>query len=617
MHAGTENKPGGSSKVRIKAALVPLGTVSAMMALYGSCGTGMLDKASTRSATSDGPQAHVCASDISLASLIEPQISCYAPQTSRSPSIVQLHDSRKLTPWIPCNDVQLVSMASNATFDFDGAISFIAAKDHFSINQIRSALTNPERPLPGLAAHPALNSPHHAALVELIRSAKETIFFNAIIFGGAWGSELIREMMIKHQQGVSVTILRDTENSFAFANELNPVWNELKAFGLRSERFTVLRADINSRPLSAIPLGIDQITRLLSGLVGDGISLSGRSDHSKILIVDAFTPTPGMLVASKNPSDYNLLNYDESALVRGPAAAAAMIDYIPDLKAAQALAHRESDSRGSQQISAEDDEHLKQIYTAADQAKDPSTRGLRFKPMGLADVRLSSNNVDNTVQNTEMSVLQLISGAQRNLRIYNFLAYNPKVARAVAQAIQRLGAEQVRVLADATLTYSLNLAFDDMLRYELKDLGEQHDPERLNASLRWRVTRPPTRFENSSDRIDITQQQHTKSIIVDDTVIYLGSTNFDYASLGGAFRELSISIRDQRAATSSAALFDALWNDPQEAVSTEQIQLSVGPTGAFTPPAALRSAFINLIKAEQSRLGALDPSHFDRPESCN
>lgn len=603
--------------MKIRSTLVSLGTAAVLVAFYWSCGTGGLLKAPTTNSMSGSTITNICSGEINIAPFIAPQISCYATGLAGSARTDPLPDSRKLTPWIPCNEVKLVSMASNATFDFDSAIRFTEAKNSFSIEQIRSELAEPDRALPGLAAHPALSSPHHKAMVELIRSAKESIFFNAIIFGGAWGSEIIREMMLKHQQGVSVTILRDTENAFAFASELNPVWTELKAFGLRSERFTVLRADIDSRPLSAIPLGIDQITRRLSGLVGDGVSLSGRSDHSKILIVDAFTPTPSMLVASKNPSDYNLLNYDESALVRGPAAAAAMIDYIPDLKAAQALAQREARSKRSEQMSTEDEDHLKRIYAASERAKDPSTHGLRFKSMGPSAVRLSSNNVDNTVQNTEMSVLQLIAGAQKNLRIYNFLTYNPKVARAVAQAIQRLGADQVRVLSDATLTYALNITFADMLRDELKILGEPHDADRIQASLRWRLTRPPVHFDKTSGRIDITQQQHTKSIIVDDDVIYLGSTNFDYASLGGAFREFSIAIRDKRAATSSAALFDALWKDHLEAVSTEEIQKSGGPTGAFTPPAPLRSAFINLIKAEQNRLGALDPSQLDRPERCN
>lgn len=609
---------------------------AAAVSFYNSCGVGQAGKLGSRQNTDADWQS--CQGPVAIARALSPSLSCYHNQGKVFDTVYHLDNSRKLTPWIPCNRAQLVSMASSTLFNFDAAVDWVATKPLFDPKDIQSLLQDFARGQ-GAETHggerdgtqkqsPAVRSPNHQAMVKLIRSARKSIFFNAIIFGGEWATELIREMLLKNQnEGVEIVILRDTENSFAFASELAPVWNALQEFGYRKDGVTVIRSNIKERRISGIPFGSDQITKLFSPFAREGISLSGRSDHSKILVVDGFESEPAMFVSSKNPSDYNLLNYDESVIVEGPAAAAAQVAYIPDLKIALEQWRKDALSNPSQQNLSQEDQELLQRWFEKDRrvrSLDPSVQ-LVFKPAGGASVRILENNGDDSVRNVELGVLQLLANAKKNIRIYNFLTYNPRMARAIALAANRLGAGNVRVLADATLTFGLNITFEKMLRQELVALGSKVSVDDI---LKWRLTAPPRMFKSEPGRVGITQQQHTKSIIVDDRDLLVGSTNFDFASMAGAFREFSVAIRNGRGkdlgvtektdpARESSRIFDAIWNDSSETVFSENMRSSGGPTAARVPSEKAQQALINIMRTEQDRLGALQPDNIENPESCD
>ncbi len=607
---------------------------------YGSCGIRPQAKLGSLNSSQSG--SHLCGRPLAVAAALQPNLGCYQVQGKVFDTVYSLDNSRKLTPWIPCNDVQLVSMASNDLFDFASAMNWVATKPVFDPQQIKDLFRGGEFAQGGAEAGvpnhqtasqlqcPATLSPNHRAMIKLIRSARKSIFFNAIIFGGSWGSELLREMLLRNQRdGVEIVILRDTENSFAFASELVPVWTALQEFGFKTDGVTVVRSNIRSRQISGVPFGMDRITSLFSRFAKEGISLSGKSDHTKLLVIDGFESEPAMFVSSKNPSDYNLLNYDESVIVRGPAAAAAQAAYIPDLKLAHEQALNEAKRDPSRrELSAEDRELLKRWFDKDSQVRslDPATQIL-FKPAGQASVRILENNGDDSVRNAELGVLQLLASAQKSIRIYNFLTYNPRMARAIALAAVRLGPGNVRVLADATLTFGLNITFEKMLRDELAALGSK---VQLDDILKWRVTAAPQVFKSEPDRIGITQQQHTKSIIVDETRLLVGSTNFDFASMAGAFREFSVVIDEPlstlvtpgvagvevKAQLQSARIFDSVWNDTAETMNSEAIKKSGGPTAARVPSASVQQTLINIMRTEQDRLGALQPENIDSPGAC-
>jgi phosphatidylserine/phosphatidylglycerophosphate/cardiolipin synthase-like enzyme len=584
-------------------AVVAAGALLAWLAFFNSCSG---SHPMRRAVVGSTELASACDRPVAIGSFLSPQLKCYAPQASRFDTVYHFGRERWRTPGLPCNSVELVSMASASTYPFAKAIKQVAEDAPFDPSRLATLFSNPQTPDAGMAQHPALSSPHHQAMIKLIRDAKSSIFFNAIIFGGRWGSELVREMLLKaNEDQVEVVILRDTRNSFAFASELVPLWESLVAVAREDPRVTVLQADIQTRMLSGLPFGIDRLTSFFDRFAKEGISLSGRSDHSKILVVDGFDPKPSMLVSSKNPSDYNLLNYDESAIVRGPAAAAAQMAFMPDIRLAERMAMQKK-SGAAPLLNSDDRALLSRWYEAETAIRDPKRTDRLFLPQGNASVEISENNADDSVRNAELGVLHLLESAQTSVRMYHFLTYNPAVARALARAAHRLGPQNVRVLADATLTFALNVTFLDMLERELKSLGSSVQASEI---VRWRVTAPPIAFPKESGRIGITQQQHSKSIVVDDAVLYLGSTNFDFASLAGAFRELSVRIEDPSAASQSAALFDAVWSNPKEWMDATALLQTGGPTASKVPDARLRSLLVNTIRTEQDRIGALVPDN--------
>jgi Phospholipase D Active site motif len=195
--------------------------------------------------------------------------------------------------------------------------------------------------------------------------------------------------------------------------------------------------------------------------------------------------------------------------------------------------------------------------------------------------------------------------------MYNMLAYNPGIADAFADAIGRLGANQVHMIVDQALTFMPNLIFYDMVETAVqKRRSEAKTDEKTKQNLaqwddafRWRIGLRAKEFEKSAPekkgffawhkqkpkvtaasesppyrRIDIAQQQHTKTIIVDDDTLFLGSANFDLISFGGSFREFSIAARTKTQDLARIQIdnakntFDAIWKNTAEAATTAKIK---------------------------------------------
>lgn len=93
---------------------------------------------------------------MSLAGKLAPSQSCYKLAEKEFDTVYDLAAKQKLTPWIPCNEVTLVSMASRAEFDFEGATKWVAEKPRFEMGQIEDALAKPQAQRPEIAsAQPA------------------------------------------------------------------------------------------------------------------------------------------------------------------------------------------------------------------------------------------------------------------------------------------------------------------------------------------------------------------------------------------------------------------------------------------------------------------------------
>jgi hypothetical protein len=351
-----------------------------------------------------------CGGMINIQKYMSNTISCYRPNKELKDSFSSLDSRKGLYPWIPCNKVELISHASNGEWNHKSAIAEIVKTDTFAPEDFDEIIRNSSQPLGKTRNRAFISSPIHQATVKVIRSAKESIFLDAILFGGSWGNEILREIIqAKRTKGIKVFVLRDIENVFAFDKQLTPLWNSLTKWANSEKDAVAIRADIYKRP-SALPFGVDKIAQTFDSFSPSGMSFTGKSDHSKVVIADGYSESPMALISSKNPSDYTLLNYDESAIVSGPAAMAIQASYLPDIVLARKLAVKENKAT---------EEDLKDIDRWTDKLEDIKKHGTA-RAAGNSSVRLSENNGDDSVRNVEHTVLQMIAGATKNIRMYNF-----------------------------------------------------------------------------------------------------------------------------------------------------------------------------------------------------
>ena len=208
----------------------------------------------------------------------------------------------------------------------------------FQSESIQRVIENPGAKHPWQIENPILEQPIAGSLRETIRSADETLFVDIFLMGGTWGLDIAAELLLAAERGVKVTLVRDTDNRFSSGFEMDPLWEAVERHSHDNPNLTVMRSQIKKRP-SGLPFGLENITRLFDGLVDAPLSLEAKSDHSKVVIADGLSRTPQMWVGSKNTVDSGgAYFYDDVMRIRGPAAAASLISYLPDMELAFELA---------------------------------------------------------------------------------------------------------------------------------------------------------------------------------------------------------------------------------------------------------------------------------------
>ena len=600
-----------------------------------------------------------CQAGISLASYAQrkPEL-CYATgRSGEDDNLTSFKQNYHLFPWIPCNDVRLVSMAKSK-FETDPGKGFTAQNKHYydfesakeylrghkvdMADLTKRVFADPSKPFDSARTvtndqgtlsfpqNPVFNSPIHQAMVEVIRSAQDRLYINFMLFGGTWGAEILRETLVRIDaekasgRNLKVIFMHDFDNVFVFESEMKPLWDEMieqSLSGKYAENLLVMSSDITKRETSALPIGIQSVTAPLQAFFKSPLSLTGTSDHTKIIVADPFTDNANMIVQSKNISDYNHTNFDEGAVIKGPAASLAMASYSKDIELAfEKNTKRDDRLRGKTNVAKEWLDSIKRGI-------DPSSPK-RYKGQGNAEVMLVENNADDSVRNVEHAMLKMISSAQKNVRVYNMLAYHSMVAKAFADATKRLPPQNVKMILDATLTYPLNILFQSMLRQEMafdptnpKRQLDHNDRASVDVSknIRWRKFLSPI-YQKKDGFIDVEPQQHTKTIVVDDLYTFLGSANFDLNTLKGAFREFSVIIKDEKVAREAGQIFDSTWKNPEETVdSTEIVELKKKPEmGGKNPPAdALLNDLIVGAQFESKRNFTINPRNFKRQGGDN
>jgi phosphatidylserine/phosphatidylglycerophosphate/cardiolipin synthase-like enzyme len=533
--------------------------------------------------------------------------SCYKLDAVERDTALSVGAERKLPPFVPCNQVTHIAETSDRQFNNSAYIDWLKTAPALQTADLDAMFANPEHQPSAFANHPLLRSPSHKAIVGMIRNAQHTIFLDVMLFGGVWGAEIIREMLLANKQrGVEIVFMRDTRNIFWFKPEIEPVWSRMITYGANHPGVAVLRSDTLHRT-GDIPFLIDVFNQLGSAPRAMGGDLSGTSDHSKALIVDGFDEHAAAYITSKNFSDFNYINYDEGVVIQGPAAGMLQANFMPDLKLAIALAQKERPGNGEPALADDDLEQFERWKIA--HARVMSGDGMRYPARGSTSVRILENNADNTIRTVENGVYTLIASAKKSVRIYNFLAFNPMLTKALIDAENRLGEGNVRQLLDTADSYPGN----QMMLYGLQKLRNPAFRTPITELSRWRKTIPLIPKSQIPDGVDIGQEQHVKSIIVDDRYYLAGSANFDLLTIGGTFREASVIVDDPAVAQQATTIFDSIWDDPNQIITSEELARAY-PKETFDEKSN-RFLYEGLLD-EQRRIRALNPLNIVPSDSC-
>ncbi len=518
---------------------------------------------------------------------------------------------RKLSPFVPCNRVELVSEASDEQSNKKQYIDWLKNRPLVSPDMIDSMFENPKAQPREVASHQVLQSPSHKAMLNIIRNAQHTLFLNVMLFGGVWGAEIAREMLLaKIERGVQIVFLRDAKNLFWFKPEIEPVWSRLVSLGARTSGVTVLRADTLHRA-GELPFMIDILNQIGGAPKAVGGDLAGTSDHSKVLIADGFEKEAVAFVTSKNFSDYNAVNYDEGVVIRGPAAGMLQLNYMHDFDWAMSQAQNERPQNGEPALQKDDFELWERwkAYKGRVLAGGASGKDFRYPAQGSAGVRILENNADNSVRNLEHGILTLLASAQKSVRMYGYLAYNPMLTKAFVDAEKRLGEGNVRMILDGADMFVGN----QIEHHGIQQTRYSQFRTPLSTLVRWRKLLPSLRDEQVASRIAIVQEQHVKSIIVDERYYLAGSANFDLLTQGGAFRETSVVVDDSVVAKKAAQIFDSIWENPSEIISFEELSRQK-PQSTFDEKSN-RFLFEGMAD-EQRRIRSLNPRNIVGAENC-
>ena len=510
---------------------------------------------------------------------------------ARNQTVNHPERKRDINPYIPGNSVKMLAHAADINETHAGIISWLKQTEYFTAENIDALIANPGVQHPWEVNNPVISQPIATDLRETIRGAKETLFVDIFLMGGTWGMDIAKELLLASERGVKVVLVRDTDNKFSSGFEMEPLWDALEAHSYDNPNLTVMRSQINKRP-SGLPFGLDNITKLFAQFFDLPLSLAAKSDHSKVVIADGLTAKPSMWVGSKNTVDSGgSFFFDEVFHIDGPAAAASQLSFLEDIREARVLAVKEGRNGGQPS-----DAWVDGLIGRMERRKSGLERTV-VHVAGDASVQIVENNADDSVRNAESSILALLEGAETSIDMYQFLAYSPSIAEALARAIHR-GVE-VRILMDSV---GKKVEMNNLLAVLMNEHGVSQS--QIDSMIRWRSQLPGgSQIDEGVENPIEEQQQHTKTIIVDGKRTLAGSTNFDIASLSGAFREFSVTVEDEAAATIATERFEALFNS---AVNSRPYDTEFQEPLSFWGWIA-RIAARNILVSEAWRIGSLRP----------
>ena len=405
----------------------------------------------------------------------------------------------------------------------------------------------------------------YAEIKKSLDAAKDTIFMDIFFLGGTMGVTLAKYLVTRLEDPSShlkVLILRDLLNHYGHDKQMLPVYNYLYAYSQNHPDRLIIAPSHISKHKSGLPKYLDGIISeefvAKSGLQQHlTLYANAKSDHSKVIVIDAKSNQPVALVGSKNLVDASgAVCYDDITKVQGPAASIIQDDYYFDMFNALKEEIKDSDLKNiAQKLNInQSDKHemIAQILAPFDllnrsgdgSAKNKQAINRDFYGQSL--IRIGLNNFDSTRTSAIDQILQGIQFAKKSIFIKDQYLFDRNIVLALINAKKTNPGLDIRILLDPLLESPIpgfpNIMYSDVLK---------------QAGI-------PTKFKTiNADKV-IRQEFHYKTISMDGQHLITGSANKDQTTMYGAFREEQLDIAHSDAALIHDQEFLKFWNDSDE-----------------------------------------------------
>lgn len=412
-------------------------------------------------------------------------------------------------------------------------------------------------------------------LKQAILKADDTIFIDIFFLGGTVGVSLAKLLIqqMEKKPNLKILILRDNINHLTFEKDMKPVFNFLLAYSLKHPKQLVISpSHINSHK-SGLPSYLSSyINEDWLQLVGINTSMKEslspvhvgvKSDHSKVMVVDAKGPNPLAFVGSKNWIDASgSICHDDVAMVTGPAALVIQDDYYFDMFYALRFEINETTidrwaSQGWSNNLYQPSQVLNQkiinilkpfdLLNRNEKAVANPIQKIMTPIKGNTTLRTGMNNVDSTVMSALDQNIQAILFAKKRIFINDQYVFDRNIINALLIAKRKNPTLEIKLImepvVDSPIPGMPNLLYADLLA-----------KEGIQIKLKNKTT----------GDLEIRQDFHMKTLSVDGQYVIVGSANKDFNTMYGAFREEQLDIFDPKATTVHDQLFIERWSNPYE-----------------------------------------------------
>lgn len=487
---------------------------------------------------------------------------------------------------------------------------FLQRESHLSLGPVTLAQ-------PGIYQH----------ILEAIDQAKETAFVDIFWMGGSIGVQLAKALMKKTLANpqFKVYIITDTVNRFNYGTQLDTVYRYIRAFSEKfpQRSFYIVPASLDLKR-TALPEFVDllftnstvnlsQKNVALDPLFADHrFNLIGKSDHSKVVVIDGKNPNDGKaFVGSKNWTDASGgIATDEVAEIQGPAVAAILNHYYYDVIEGFLLESRKGNyildhfaAQFPQEKSKSKYQAIQYLIAGIDvlnryESDNIFVKQIPYVEKGSDTIALGQNNIYGTETSAVDQNIHAILQAKEQIIIDDQFLYDPFIASALKTAITKHNVKVYLMLESLTAVgddsklmahVPNNLFLPELIALGAKAKWKEVPKDMANTILATKekyghLLAPE--FHLKSITVDGVReneyalcQQDQPSLRHHDTVpaLITGSANKDVMTMTGGFREYQVLLYSESAVLRHDCIFWSRWQSAHETIATDGLDFELPP----------------------------------------